>query len=158
MRRAKYAVKLSEEERAMLVALTRKHSARQSIVRRARIILMSDEGMWNQHIATALGVESHVVTTWTKRWHDMADKPIQERLEDLPRPGAPDKFTPEQLCRIIALACEKPEEHGRPITEWTSRELADEAVKQGIVGSISPTHVGRILKKTMCSRTSSDIG
>gem|GEM_PF-4134587 len=35
--------------------------------------------------------------------------------------------------------------YARPISQWTSRELADELVKQGIVTSISPRHVGHLL-------------
>lgn len=45
------------------------------------------------------------------------------------------------------MACEKPERYERPISEWTARELADEMVEQGIVGSISPRHVGRLLEE-----------
>jgi putative transposase len=88
----------------------------------------------------------------------MSDRPVGERLQDLPRCGAPGRFTPEQLCQIVALACEKPEQYGRPITHWTNRELADEAIKQGIVESISVGYVGQLLKKTMYNRTASDTG
>ena len=28
-------------------------------------------------------------------------------------------FTPEQLCQLMALACESPEVSGRPVTRWT---------------------------------------
>jgi len=158
MRRAKYLVSLTEEEREILVQITRKRTAEQSMVRRARIILMSDAGLRNQAIAAELGVGNQVVTIWTKRWCETVGKPVRERLQDLPRPGAPDKFTPEQHCLIVALSCEKPTDHGRPITDWTQRELAEEAIKEGIVESISPCHVGRMLKKTICSPIASDIG
>ncbi|MFQ5795614.1 MAG: helix-turn-helix domain-containing protein, partial [Candidatus Bipolaricaulia bacterium] len=56
------------------------------------------------------------------------------------------QFTPEQICQIIALACESPGECGRAVTHWTPTELADEAVKRGVVASISPRSVGRFLK------------
>jgi putative transposase len=158
MRTAKYRANLTEEEREILVQITRKRTAEQSIVRRARIILMSDAGVRNKAIAAELGVGDQVVTIWTKRWCDTEDKPVLERLQDLPRSGAPDKFTPEQHCLIVALSCEKPTDHGRPITDWTQRELAEEAIKQGIVESISPCHVGRMLKKRICSPIASDIG
>jgi hypothetical protein len=92
-----------------------------------------------------------VVTTWTKRWLEKSAEPIEQRLEDLPRPGAPDTFTPEQLCQLIALACESPQDHGRPMTHWTQRELAAEASKQGIVQSISSHHLGRLLKKRLAT-------
>jgi len=158
MRRAKYPVNLTEEEREILVQITRKRTAEQSMVKRAKILLMSDAGVRNQTIAAELGVDNQVVTIWTKRWCNTSDKPVMERLRDLPRSGAPDKFTPEQHCLIVALSCEKPTDHGRPITDWTQRELAEEAIKQGIVESISPCHVGRILKKKICSPIASDIG
>ena len=158
MRRAKYPVNLTEEERKILVQITRKRKAEQSMVRRARILLMSDAGVRNQTIAGELGVGNQVVTIWTKRWSETLDKSVVERLKDLPRAGAPDKFTPEQHCLIVALSCEKPADHGRPIADWTHRELADEAIKQGIVESISPGHVGRMLKKRTCNPIASDIG
>ena len=135
----------------MLRQLTRKHTAKQSIVKRATIILMADAGEMNQDIAAQLGVRSHVVTTWTKRWLEKSEEPVEQRLADLPRPGAPDTFTPEQLCQIIALACESPQEYDRPITHWTQRELAAEAIKQGIVESISSHHLGRLLKKRLAA-------
>ena len=79
---------------------------------------------------------------------------IAEALEDRERSGPPAKFMPEQLCQIVALACEKrPEECDRPVSHWTARELADEAAKRGIVSSISPRHAGRFLKRLTFVRT-----
>lgn len=48
---------------------------------------------------------------------------------------------------LFALACSKPEDYGRPISDWTARELAEEIEKQGIIDSISPRHVGRLLEE-----------
>ena len=63
---------------------------------------------------------------------------VEEALADEPRPGTPQTFGPEQVVRIVALALEDPrEESGRPITHWSSAELADEAIERGIVQSIS---------------------
>ncbi|MCA1838687.1 MAG: helix-turn-helix domain-containing protein [Actinobacteria bacterium] len=71
---------------------------------------------------------------------------VQEVLADEPRSGTPPSFGPEQVVRIVALACEDPRECGRPVTHyWTPPELADEALKRGIVESISPRSVGRFL-------------
>jgi putative transposase len=51
-----------------------------------------------------------------------------------------------EICQIMALALEDPrEESGRAVTHWTPPELADEAVKRGILESISPRSVGRFL-------------
>ena len=65
-------------------------------------------------------------------------KKVKERLEDAPRPGAPATGTNEQICAIVALACELPIESGRPITHWTFDKLALEVIKRGIVKYISP--------------------
>ncbi len=56
-------------------------------------------------------------------------------------------FSLEQILQLFAIACEKPEEYGRPISHWTARELADEVIQQGIVETISPRHVGRLLNE-----------
>ena len=147
MRGPNCPVRLGAEERETLQQIIRKRTEKQSIVLRANIILMADEGILYQDIAKELGVQGNTVTNWTTRWQELADKPIQERLQDRPRPGAPDTFSPEQLCRIIAISCESPEDYGRPITHWTHRELAEEVIKQGIVESISANYLGRLLKK-----------
>jgi putative transposase len=68
-------------------------------------------------------------------------------LTDEQRPGAPETFTFEQFMQIMALACEAPGESQRPVSDWTPRELADEAVKRGIVTQISPRTVGRFLNR-----------
>ena len=71
-----------------------------------------------------------------------ADKELEAQIEailsDQPRPGTPATFSAEQICHIVAVGCEDPGESGRPITEWTPHELADEVRKRGIVESISP--------------------
>jgi putative transposase len=71
---------------------------------------------------------------------------LAERLADAPRPGAPPTFTPEPICAILALAYEPPEASGIPITHWSQSALAREAVKRGLVESISHGSVGRFLK------------
>ena len=97
------------------------------------------------------------ITEWykqdivSKTETDLDDKAlcaqIQEMLSDEPRSGAPAKFTPEQICQTVALSCEPPGASGRPITNWTHAELADEVIKRNIVESISPRSVGRFLKE-----------
>jgi transposase len=73
-------------------------------------------------------------------------KQIETILTDLRRCGRPPTFSPEEIVQIVVIACEKPQKFGRPISHWTTRELASEAVKQGIVKSVSPRSVGRFLK------------
>jgi hypothetical protein len=56
------------------------------------------------------------------------------------------------VCQIEQLACEAPEKGGRPISQWTGRELADELIARAIVETISARHAARLLKKGDCSR------
>jgi len=109
--------------------------------------MANGDGATNQEIADRLGIYNPEVTTWTKRWIDRALEPLEDRLADLPRSGRADTITAEQWCQIVALACEPPEQHGRAISHWTSRELAEEAVKQGILEHLSPGHLRKVLKK-----------
>ena len=83
---------------------------------------------------------------------------VAERLEDAPRAGGPCRITAEQVCRITALACEAPAGADRPISQWSGRELADEAIQRGIVATISPRHAARLLKRGRSSRTASATG
>ena len=94
-----------------------------------------------------LNINSGDITKWTKRWIDRAQDTVLERLSDLPRPGVPDTFTPEQICQMVAMVCENPETYGRPISHWSQKELVDEMIKQGIVKTISQSQVCRILKQ-----------
>ena len=150
MKGLKQKIKLSHEEKRKLKKITKKHNAQHKIVRRATIILSADEGEKYSTIAKCLGIQNCVVTYWVKRWINKPNSStsVKEQLNDLPRSGASKVFTGEQWCKIIATACEKPEDYGRPITHWTNRELANEVIKQEIARSISPRHIGRFLKKT----------
>lgn len=147
------AIQLSEAEETALNKIVKKHKTGQQIVKRAQIVLAANEGKGNHQIKRALKVSLNTVRRWRSRWHLLAAIPLTElsaleRLEDVPRPGAPARITADQRCQIEKLACDKPEETGRPISQWTNRELADEIVKQGIVETISPRHAGRLLKRS----------
>jgi transposase len=141
-------VKLNEHERTELERLTSRFSTPQGLAMRAKIILQAADRHPNKEIASALGVHPTCITRWTQRWEcaQESEEPILSRLLDMPRSGRPSHIEPEQLCRLVALACEDPEAYGRPITHWTREELTEEAIKQGIFSSISSRHIGRLLK------------
>ncbi|GAC1529267.1 MAG: hypothetical protein NVS2B16_36670 [Chloroflexota bacterium] len=155
-------VVLSERERAELERLVRAFSTGQQLALRARIVLAAGDGLNNLQIARELGVDDETPGHWRGRWLEFRDVPLEEvsvakRLADAPKCGAPPKFSPEQVCQIVALACENPADSNRPISQWSQRELADEVVRRGIVESISPRHAGRLLKSGRPEATSDSL-
>ena len=133
----------------------------QRLVKRAHIILEGLKGTSNSSIAQHLHIDYETVRRWRDRWHaaqsrlqaieetgkrNLLSQAIEVLLTDEQRPGAPATFTFEQFMQIMALACETPASADRPVSSWTPRELADEAVKRGIVERISPRTVERFLK------------
>ena len=156
-------IELTSRQRAELERIVRKANSKQIHVTRARIILLADKGFSNQQIADRLGGHRETTRRWRDRWAAEVEnlaaveagsddkelgKYILSLLSDQARSGTPGKFTAEQICQIVAISCEQPEVYGRPVTHWTPAELADEAVKQGIVTSISARHAGRFLKRS----------
>ena len=119
------------------------------------------KGRITLEIACALNISRDMARLWRNRWLALSQKDISvgERLADAERPGGPMRFSYWQILQLFAIACEKPEDYGRPISHWTPRELADEVVQQGIVKSISPRHVGRLMAEAdVCYRTSRSTG
>jgi putative transposase len=140
------------DQREVLEQLVRTHSTPQQVALRARIILHAVEGMGVRKSARELGVWPKTARYWRKRWRDADDKcTVCERLADAPRSGAPATYTPEQICAVVAMTCEKPSESERPISQWSQREIADEAIRRGLVPNISQRSVGRFLKKRQTS-------
>jgi putative transposase len=143
---------LSEAEATALDNLVKRHNTPQQIALRARIIQAADTGMNNQQISRELGLCVNTVRLWRDRWLEWESVPLEEvgvaeRLKDAPRSGSPGKFSAEQMAQIIAIACEYPETNGYPVSHWTPKEIALEAVKRGVVESISERQIGRFLKR-----------
>ncbi len=151
-------IELTDKERGELNNLLRRHSTPQQLTLRARIVLGAADGLNNGQIVRQLGVSRDMVRLWRARWlglqaASLDDLSVEERLTDVPRSGAPARISAEAVCQIVALACEAPAESGRPISQWSSREMADEVERRGIVDHISPRHAARLLKRGISSRT-----
>jgi transposase len=148
------------KQRKELEQLVRIHSTPQQLAMRARVILHAAAGVGVRESGRELGVWPKTVRHWRKRWRLAAKgQSVPERLADAPRSGAPATFTAQQICAVVAMTCEKPSESERPISHWSQREIADEAMRRGLIPSISQRSVGRFLKKRpTSSRIASAIG
>jgi len=156
-------VVLSEKEQEGLTQISRRYRSEQQVALRARIVLAAGQGQSNAQIARELAINVDTARLWRDRWVglqgiDLDTLSIAERLQDAPRPGVKPEITTEQRCQIAALACEAPSKAGRPISQWTGREIADEVIARGIIKQISPRHAARLLKKGGSNRTCSAPG
>jgi transposase len=155
-------ITLTERQQEVLQTISRSVTVASRLRQRASIIVLAFGGLLNEAIARRVGLTHRQVGRWRRRranaWDRLIDieccesrvalrRAIEAVLSDQPRPGAPGKFTPEQVIQILAVACEPPEKSGRPITHWTAHELTDEVIRRGIVTSISPSQVSRYLRE-----------
>src|ERR1700736_5497694 len=131
-------VTILPEQREGLEQLVRTHSTPQQLALRARMILQAVDGVGVRESARELDVWPKTVRYWRRRWRQAADgQSVPERLADAPRSGAPATYTPEQICAVVAMTCEKPSESEWPISHWSQREIADEAMRRGLIPHIS---------------------
>lgn len=156
------SITLTENQQTVLEKIARRQSSSQQLVRRVQIILHAAQAKNNQQVAQELGIHRETVRQWRKRWiaaterfksaesssNDLHYLALMESvLADDLRPGSPSNFSLEQIVEIIAIACEPLTASERPLSHWTPKALAQEAVKRSIVKEISPRSVGRFLKR-----------
>src|ERR671913_396 len=105
------AITLTEVERQELQRLIKRHTTPQQLALRARLILAAADGLNNAQVAhrEALSVDS--ARHWRTRWLEsrsvaLTELSVKERLADAPRSGKPPTITDEQVCQIVALACD----------------------------------------------------
>jgi transposase len=135
-------IELSAAQRERLEQFTNSGKALARHIKHAQVLLKLAEGWSNQQIALAFDLTPKTVITIRQRFHHEG---VEAVLRDKPRPGAPKKITGEDKALVVALACSNPPEgHAK----WTLHLLADKMVELEVIETISPSSVGRILKKT----------
>jgi transposase len=140
-----HVVKLSQEERDRLLALTRRGTTSVRMIRRAHVLLLADEGIKDETIASIVKGSVSTVERTRKRFIQAG---LDAALKEKPRPGADRRLDGHAEAHLVALACSTPPE-GRQ--QWTMQLLADRLVELDLVDSISDETVRRTLKKTTSS-------
>jgi transposase len=151
VRKTKYAVVLTEAERAQLRTLVGSGIAPARLLTRARILLKANQGEggpgWTDAtIAGALEVHPATVARVRRPW-------VETGLEAALERKRPDRVYPRKIdgaaeARLIAVACSDPPT-GRE--RWTLRLLADELVRLEVVPAVSHETVRRTLQQTNSS-------
>lgn len=117
MPRPNSPVILTEAEREQLAAISRSRSLPHSLVRRARIVLWSADGMASQEIAQRAQVSAPTVALWRQRFRAQGLAGLHGEL----RPGRPRTYDDERVARMIRTVL-KTKPVGR--THWSVRAVA----------------------------------
>ena len=136
-----YVIRLGGAERAELESLSRRATAPQRAVLRARIVLLAAACTPNSEIARTLGTCADTARKWRRRYfrHGL------DGLADAPRAGRPRKFPAAVAAGVKALACEMPAESKTPLARWSCPELARKTAASGVSPAPSPSTVRRWL-------------
>jgi transposase len=110
---------LTDEERAQLVAWSRRATSANALAVRSRIVLAAAEGMSPSAVARRLDVSVGTARRWRARF-------VGEGLDGLldePRPGRPRTVADEQVEAVITRTLETTP---KDATQWSTRSLAAE--------------------------------
>jgi len=156
-------ITLTEKQEQILRMFSNSRTISAHLQLRATILLCCSEGKTNIEIMEELGVHKKTISKWRNRWAENKEKLstieheekgiayqrlLKQILNDFPRCGPPCKFTAEQICLIMNVACESPEANNLPLSHWSLSSLADELVKRKIVESISTSQLQVFLKSS----------
>lgn len=133
---------LSHMERDGLYAIVRRQRGEARLYRRARTILLAAEGKSISAVAKAIGTCRSRVGDWLRRFREHR----LDGLADSQRSGRPVEITPLERHQVIATACQSPADFGPHRVVWDHATLASAVMSAGLVRSISPRTVGRILQ------------
>jgi hypothetical protein len=139
-------LKLTEHEESYLTKLTTCGQAKARTIRRARTLLLLNQGKTMSDVSRLLDYSYPRVVALKKSYQQSKLQCLDER----PRPGRPPIIDALTRAKLTALACTNPPE-GR--ARWSLRLLADKAVELDFVSAISHNEVGRIIKKTNSNHT-----
>ncbi|MCA8950515.1 MAG: IS630 family transposase [Planctomycetes bacterium] len=128
--RPKPRLVLDEEAREFLERVARAATSAQRDVLRARMILLSAEGLTNQEVGERLGVTGQTVGKWRQRFVAFG----VPGLTDAPRPKESLRLSDRKVTEIVRATLEtKP----RGATHWSTRLMAKHAgVSQSSVSKI----------------------
>lgn len=122
-------LQLTEEEIEHLTSLSTSRTKPLREVERAKILLLTNQGINDSKIAEKLGTNRQKVIRCIKKALAYG---IKEAIDDLPRSGKPQDITGEARAWIISIACMKPKDFGYPHELWTQQLLAEHIQKNCI--------------------------
>src|SRR3954462_13095831 len=113
-----------DQDRAELERGARSKAEPAWVAQRARIVLLSEQGLTGPEIAERVGCTEPTVVMWRR---GDAEGGLAG-LADAPRPGGPVRvMTPEVIAQVLADSVTAPPEalQAQGVTHWSARRLAD---------------------------------
>ena len=161
----KEKLQVSDRQRKIIHRLIRNGRMGTDMVKRLQVVLLASEGMSNYAINKVNGMQKNWIGVWRDRWEEDSEKLMEleqnhtllesefenhilQCVSDQQRSGRPLEITLVQKNQIVAMACDKPTEHGVPVTNWSLDLMVRTIKKKKIAENISRTSVHYILKKT----------
>ncbi len=141
-RHAVLMIQMSQQTRTTLQGWLQRQKTPLGRAKRARSMLLLEQGHSYAQTAKWVGLTERNLRKWAKRFHNHRVVGLDEKS----RPGRTPVFSPEVALYIVKLACERPDRLGRSLSQWDCPELAHKLKADGIVETISPETVGRILR------------
>lgn len=116
----KYRVRLKRKHLKRLQAVVRRRSPEHWLVQRAKIVLLSHQGLRIRQICEALSVDDQVVRRWIKRFIDKGF----DGLKDQPRRGRLPVIDQSVWQKVATIVVQLPERFGLPLARWSVREIS----------------------------------
>ena len=130
--RPKKSLDITVQERADLEAICASRRLPNGLVRRARMILLTDSGMSVRETARRLKVTPPAVSNWLKRFRELRLSGLHDQLKS----GRPRSHSDEDIAALLNTAMSQ---QPKAASHWSVRDLAGET-------GISKSTVQRYLK------------
>ena len=136
-----YVRSLTRSEGKKIQTLLR-HSKNRTVVRRAHVILLSEQGMRASDIARTTYLNQEYVRRLVRRFNGEGLKLFEER----PGRGRPLEFDEETKAEIAEIALCPPSLLRQPFTRWSLEKMRVYLIKVKVVSSISVETLRQILR------------
>ena len=120
-----------------------RRSKNRTMLRRAQVILLSEQGMQASNIAQSTYLHTEYVRELIRRFNREGLGLFKVR----PRSGRPVIFTEEIRAEIVECALSPPRLLGQPFSHWSIAKLREYLISQGIVTDISIERLRQILQE-----------
>ncbi len=131
---------LNSEDYKQLRELAKSRKFPAGKVKRAKIVLSSNQGYTAREIAAKLDCNERTALRWINRFNKYG----VAGLEEGPREGRPRVYGPEDVGAVIQAALTPPQQLGLPLASWTLDRLAAYLKEERVVG-MGRTRIAEVL-------------